>query len=291
MQENQDELWWIHETRARIFNKCIQRHILSLSIAYLMEGIPRACWVSGFLVQTKGLLIWMTAGHVLKKLNEIIELKEGCIKARWIDNCPNKDAQCMPCDYPSLHPISVDVEGYDFGIVLLRQLYRDQLLKIKENMPLTQVHWSLDDDFKAQGYYLVGLPQEFTKLEQIATSSEAHEYRSSSTIVSVPLMREYPTTHQAESEFWKHKDNFYGKVFPIRNDDGDLLTDISGMSGGPIFGVVKIDKSRFEYRLIAVQSCWLPQSMFTRGTRFDKVIDILNPAIELALSSNRRQVP
>ena len=284
MQEYQGELFWADENRARIFNKCIQKHILSLSVAYLMEGIPRACWVSGFLIQTKGLLIWMTAGHVFNELNRNLKLNEvDGIKARWIDNCPNKEAQYIPCDYQSLHPISIDIEGFDFGIVLLSPLYVKLLLKIKENMPLTNAHWRLDDCFEADEYYLVGLPHEFTELEQIGNSPEVHEYRSSGTIVSVPLTREDQTIHQSESDFWQHKDNFYGKVFPIRNDDGDLLKDISGMSGGPIFGVRIIDQNKFEYRVIAVQSSWLSQSMFTRGTRFDKVIYILNRAIELAI--------
>jgi len=137
MQEYQGELFWADENRARIFNKCIQKHILSLSVAYLMEGIPRACWVSGFLIQTKGLLIWMTAGHVFNELNRNLKLNEvDGIKARWIDNCPNKEAQYIPCDYQSLHPISIDIEGFDFGIVLLSPLYVKLLLKIKENMPL-----------------------------------------------------------------------------------------------------------------------------------------------------------
>lgn len=288
MQENQGKLWWADEIRARIFNTRIQKHILSLSVAYLIKGIPKTCWISGFLVHTKGLLIWMTAGHVLKELEKLLQSNEvNGIKARWIDNCPKKEAQFIPCDYQSLRRTPIEVEGYDFGIVLLSRFYADPILKVKENVPLTESHWRLDDGFEAEGYYLVGLPQEFTELKQISDDSERYEFRSSGTVVSIPLTKEDRTIHQSEDDFGKHEYNFYGRVFPIKNDDGNFLTDISGMSGGPIFGIRNIDENKFEYRIIALQSCWLPQSKFTRGTRFDKVIDILNRAIELAISSNR----
>jgi hypothetical protein len=291
MQESQSKSWWIDETRARIFNANIQEHILSLNVVYLINGLPNSCWISGFLVYTKKLLIWLTAGHVLKSLDEFLQNnKIGGVKTRWFDNCPKKDAPFIPCDYSSLLKTPIDIEGYDFGIVILRKIYADQILNVKENKPLTEIHWKLNDGFKAEGYYLVGLPTEFTKLDQTSSSSGGLEVRASSTLVSVPLTEEGRVIHQSDGDFWQHENNFYGQVHPIRNDDKSLLTDISGMSGGPIFGVRRIDEDRFEYRIIAIQSSWF-QKKFIRGTRFDKVIGILNRALENTLAQNRGQVP
>lgn len=290
MQKNQSKLWWIDETRARIFNTYIQKHILSLNIAYLVKGVPKACWISGFLVYTKGLLIWMTAGHVLQSLNVLLQSEEvRGIKARWIDDYPDKQANFIPCDPSGLRPTPIDIEGYDFGIVILRPLYAAQILKNKGKVPLTEAYWMVDDGFEAEGYYLVGFPKEFTDLKQINENSKKVEFNSSATCVSVPLMKEDQTIHKLEGDFWQHENNFYGQVFPIRNDNGSPLTDISGMSGGPIFGVRRIDENKFEYRIIAIQSSWF-QSKFIRGTRFDKVIGILNRALENAVSQNQGQV-
>jgi hypothetical protein len=289
MQESQSKLWWVDETKARIFNTNVQKHILSLNVTYLINGLPNSCWISGFLVYTKSLLIWITAGHVLKKLDELLQNKKiGGIKARWFDNCPIKDARFIACDYSTMLKTPIDIEGYDFGIVILRKIYADQILNVRENKPLTDVHWKFNDGFKAEGYYLVGLPTEFTKLDQTSSSSGGLDVKASSTLISVPLTEEDRALHQSDEDFWQHENNFYGQIHSIHNDDKSLLTDISGMSGGPIFGVRRIDKDRFEYRIIAVQSSWL-QKKFIRGTRFDTVIGILNRALENVVSQNHGQ--
>jgi len=286
MQENQRKLWWVDEKTARVFNALIQKHIMLLNIAYLSENIIKVCWVSGFLVQTKGFLIWMTAGHVLKTLDELFQNnKVSGIKIRWIDNCSIKDAHAITCDYTNICKFSIDVEGYDFGIVILRKFYADQILKVKENVPLTEAHWRLDNGFEPEGFYLVGIPEEFTESRQITTSTELY-VKSSGTLVSVPLTKEDPIIHQLEDDFWQHENNFYGQIHPIKDDKGNLLTNISGMSGGPIFGVCKIDENKYEYRIIALQSGWL-QRKFTRGTRFDKIIEPLNNAIQKVISANQ----
>lgn len=286
MQENQGKLWWLDEKTARIFNAHIQKHIMSLNIAYLLEGIPKVCWVSGFLVFTKGLLIWMTAGHVLKTLDELLQNnKVSGIKTRWIDNCLIDAAQSITFDYTSIRKFSIDIDGYDFGIVILQKFYADQILKIKENVPLTEAHWRLDNGFKPKGYYLVGIPEEFTEFKQISASTELY-VKSSGTLVSVPLTKEDPIIHQSEDDFWQHENNFYGKIHPIKDDKGNLLTNISGMSGGPIVGVCKIDENKYDYRIIALQSGWL-QRKFTRGTRFDTIIEPLNNAIQKVVSANQ----
>jgi hypothetical protein len=290
MQKNQSELWWIDETRARIFNSHIKKHILSLNISYLIDGVPKICWISGFLIYTKKLLIWITAGHVLKSLEELLQNKKiNGIKTRWFDNCIKKDADFIPCDYSGLNKIPVDIEGYDFGIIILPKIYADPILSIKENQPLTEAHWKLNGGFKAEGYYLVGLPEEFTKFDKTNNSSGKLKVRAFSTLVSVPLTEEDQSIHQSDGDFWRHENNFYGQVHSIQNDDNSLLTDISGMSGGPIFGIRRINEKNFEYRIIAIQCSWF-KKMYIRGTRFDNVIKIINKAIELAVSQDRGRV-
>jgi hypothetical protein len=263
---------------------------LSLHVAYLINGLPNSCWISGFLIYTKKLLIWITAGHVLKSLDELLQNKKvGSIKTRWFDSCSEKNARFIPCDYLNLRKTPIDIEGYDFGIVMLRKIYAEQILKVKENKPLTEVHWKFNDGFKAEGYYLVGLPTEFTKLDQTSNSTGGIDVKASCTLVSVPLTEEDRVIHQSDGDFWQHENNFYGQVHPIHNNDKSLLTDISGMSGGPIFGVRRIDENEVEYKIIAIQSSWF-QNKFIRGTRFDTVIGILNRYLENAVSQSGGQV-
>lgn len=287
MQKNQNKLWWVDEIEARIFNSYIQRHILFLSVSYLIEGVPKVCWFSGFLIYTNKLLIWMTAGHVLHKLDELLYCKKvSGIKARWIDDYEDKKASFVPCDLSGLHRAQIDVEGYDLGIVTLRPFYAAPILKNGNKKPLTESYWIVNDGFKAEGYYLVGAPEEFTISKQINKDSKKVDFKSSATCIAIPLIKEDQALHQSEGDFWQYENNFYGKICPILNDDGSLLTDISGMSGGPIFGVQKINEKKYDYRLIALQSSWLPQSKFMRGTLFAKIIGPL----ESAISSKQSQI-
>ncbi len=264
----------------------VQKHFLSLRVSYLIKGVPHVSWFSGFLILAKSLLMWMTAGHVLEEIRKLLQTEGvGSIKARWIDNDPNVNAKSIPCELAKLRLTSVNIEGYDFGFVLLPPYYAKLILAVKENRPLTEAHWRSDDSFEPEGYYIVGIPQEFTEVKQLSNGPEIYEYKSSATVLSVPVIKEDAAKHLSEDEFWRHDNNFYGKVLPIHNDNGKELTDIKGMSGGPIFGVRSIDKDKIQYRIIAIQSSWLNQSRFTRGTRFDKVIAILNESVDRTMSS------
>jgi hypothetical protein len=281
MQNNQGKFRWDDEKMARVFNTVVQKHILSLRISYLIKGVPQVLWVSGFLILTKYFLGWMTAGHVLKEINKLLQTEGvGGIKARWFDNSDNKNAQSIPCDLADLILHGIDTDGYDFGVVPLPPYYANLILAIKENQPLTEAHWRSDDSFEPEGYYIVGIPQEFTEFKQLSNGPEIYEYKSSGVCLSAPVIKEDAAKHSSEDEFWRHDNNFYGKVLPIHDDNGNELIDIKGMSGGPIFGVRSIDKDKIQYRIIAIQSNWLSQSKFTRGTRFADVMKLLNDAIE-----------
>jgi len=282
--KKKENLWWVNEKIAKIFNTYAQKHFMALNIQYLLEGIPKSCWVSGFLILTKDFLIWMTAGHVLKKLEELFQNdKVRVIKSRWIDNYSDDAAKCIVCDYEDIKKFIIDdIDGYDLGFVVLRQFYADQILKVKESVPLTEAHWKLDE-FEAEGYYLVGIPEEFTESKQIWTNTSSFDFMTSSTLVSIPLVKENPIVHQSENDFWTKENNFYGQVCPIRDDSGNLLKDISGMSGGPIFAVRNIDDNKHEYRIIALQSGWL-QRKYVRGTCFNKIIEPLNKVLQKAVS-------
>lgn len=286
MQNNQDNFQWDDDKTARIFNFLVRKHFLSLKVSYSIKGVPNVSWFSGFLILTKSLLMWMTAGHVLEEIRKLLQTEGvGSIKARWIDNDPNVNTKSIPCELAELRLTFVNIEGYDFGFVLLPPYYTKQILAIKENRPLTEAHWKSDDNFEPEGYYITGIPQELTELKQLSNGPEIYKFKSSAILLSVPVIKEEAVKHISENEFWRHDNNFYGKLLCIHDDNDKELADIKGMSGGPIFGVRSIDKDKIQYRIIAIQSSWLNQSRFIRGTRFDKVIAILNKSVERAMSS------
>lgn len=282
----------MEETKARAFNKAIQKHIVSMSVSYVLENKPNVAWLSGFLlgipVGNVRWLVWMTAGHVMHDLDNLLRSSQvRGMRVTWHDNFPHKDAQNIPCDYSSLHKIPIEMDGYDFGLISLAGFHAAPIMHARENQPLTEHHWTIDG-FVGEEHYVVGSPHEFSELRAVRSDGKIVDYSASSESVSVPVTEIDPTIDGDENDFWQHTDNFYGRIIQVHREDGTLLTDMSGMSGGPIFGVRDIDDKHFEYRLIAIQSAWMPGAKTVRGMRFSKIIGVLREAIDRVISEGHR---
>jgi hypothetical protein len=90
-------------------------------------------------------------------------------------------------------------------------------------------------------------------------------------------------------EVLKHKyERFYAKV-PITNgiiDDPNVkLTDIDGMSGGPLFVLKWIDNNSIESWIVAVQSSWHESSRILAACPILPLINAIDNSISKHLKS------
>ncbi|MCU4120944.1 hypothetical protein [Variovorax sp. N23] len=75
------------------------------------------------------------------------------------------------------------------------------------------------------------------------------------------------------------KRRFYGQLDSVMRMQAGL-TDIAGMSGGPLFGLwISPDRKTFDYAVVAIQSAWDPKALQIAGWPLDGVAaNLLDPS-------------
>jgi hypothetical protein len=263
------------EAIARGINNTFQRHFLALHVGWLFQGESHNAWISGFLVRVQNFLLWMTAGHVVNKLNELVKTPGvGGLKWRFIDNHTDQNADFIPCDFSSLYQIALDHDGYDFSCIILPPYLSLPLLKSDQNVPISESFWK-DYHFEFNEMYLVGIPTQFTNSIQNDTANKLNILTLAERI-SLPLQMAACPLDTDYRKFWGYSNSVYAEVLPVHSDAGQIITNIAGMSGGPIFGIKWLDAERFTYQILAIQSEWLSDIKIIRAPFFYTIIDAIS---------------
>jgi hypothetical protein len=128
--------------------------------------------------------------------------------------------------------------AHDFGLIILNDLTRRNL-EANKIVPLTEEVWDLSPD-KPEAFMLIGIPSELARPSSPVTS-----------LVSVILPIDQAVERRAELRETL-TDRWYGRVrLPEQG-----VSDIDGMSGGPIFSLQRGPNGETQYWLHAVQSAW-----------------------------------
>ncbi len=172
---------------------------------------------------------------------------------------------------------SVKRDKVDVGLVWLEEydraaLTHDRLVAFDERA------WDGIADTPFSLRYLLGYPKEwredrFTKLGGLVT------LKTDAPFACVPILEILECDACVEpAEFWGHQDCIYGRI-PVPSVDGpNRLDDIEYMSGGPVIGVIPRG-GRFEYRLLGLQSAWLPKSGIIRAVRIELVKEAIDDVV------------
>lgn len=247
------------------------RHIVGLSIHHHavdgdgVAGPEEVLQIPGVLVKMHGHHSLLTAGHSLDLIEDIRDSKNHVIDSVvLVDHFgPHaKDELTVPFDLHHAVQLSVYDEdaGIDFGLVRLSDYYV-KLLDAQKVMPLALSNFAHVDEQFWQ-YFLIGLPTERVSIEG------AEQVHVTMDLILIPV---FETTTPKGSE--KPYPRFTAEI----REMGDLQ-DIDGMSGGPVFGVMRGDPC--EYRLVAVQSGWLPRSKVIFATPVDVITALIDQALQ-----------
>lgn len=192
-----------------------------------------------------------TAGHVLEKLDAAIdrpdmELVECGLGDLHVSNS-HQNEPILHFDYANARRFHHNKNGLDFGLVHLRQNYRD-LLAANGVQPLSEQSWSPTELASADTFLMVGFPEDC--IDSGITSRDTHYeawVKASPTIIPIDRLTDLPDDIPEAQH-----DRFVGQMPP-----SPIVGSIVGMSGGPIF-CFKGDE--FEpYYVAAIQSTWLPK--------------------------------
>lgn len=268
----------------------LHRHVVGLAITDVLKN-PRKSpkgnsedyniqvfIVSTFLIMIRNIGFLITAGHVLEDIKKRLQSGRRILKSRLLDGSSGMTGS-IPFELNQSKVFHRNINGDDYDLIPLEAFYSRSLSQgcIR---PLTEKHWR-DIPDPADNYYLIGFP----KQAQINKMTENINGGKISVDLGSPLIPLQRVSSPPEA-LKQHVDRFYAEVpiIPIPEEIGgekSSLTDISGMSGGPIFGVKHIEQNRLRYWIIAIQSGWLPQSRILAGCFIRPFVDGITKAIDI----------
>ncbi len=223
---------------------------------------------SGFILSQAEQWYWITAGHVFDHPERGIETlrKSGRIS---LDRCwlidsfrtRNPAIEGIPFAYWEYPFICVynQQQGIDLFAVKLSDNHRS-LLEANGIRPLSEANWEPIEIDQFAGFLMCGLPVELedTKIEQRHDSYDVRT-KPVPVVVYCELERDIPDGHQTPTPRF---------VARIHRDAGD----ITGMSGGPVFGVISSEPN---LHVVALQNSWNSRSRLSFGCPISEVIQRL----------------
>jgi hypothetical protein len=110
--------WWIRSSASHYFSKELLKYFVQLYISYRLEDKIYRHPCTGILVDIKGKLLWISAGHVVESIVEHYE--NGSINdLRWIDRREIRGAESLPFQKRKIDSCSGISKEADYGAILL----------------------------------------------------------------------------------------------------------------------------------------------------------------------------
>jgi len=235
-------LCWIDETPGTIYGE-----------ANNGEGTPFT--TSGFIISILGNWFLITAGHILSGI-ETARMPGRNKPAQVLTNFMiddtwgiNSKFPQMPFDFDAAWKRYVDDEeqGHDYGAIQVVGNIRDRL-EANGVEALAECSWKdIPDEFEQ--YFLLGTPR---TLEKVDTDGGLYTQR---TLVRFEV--EGLNTRPAEMTPTICPLIYYRIPATLsERESGELLGDIDGMSGGPLYGVHRDEAGKRRIYLLGIQSGW-----------------------------------
>jgi hypothetical protein len=269
--------WWQNSRRVRVLDQLFLSHFVALHIPFVQNGREQHEIFTGFPVAlTDDFWIWITAGHSLDTLQDMRATSGVRIgNMRWMDNFRNVNASGMPAVVPPDSMFSARPFGYDWGCVVLSPMYVALLKSNHHFRPLNPEVWRDPLGEPAEGYFLFGAPRSQARVTQLP---EAPGYVGGLVHVNTECLPAEELTEVlpgTEPEFWTPPHSRFFRLVPFADTGSHGVADIRGMSGGPMFSILRTSAGQFKYRLIGVQSAWLDQSRVCRTVDIRHIVSVI----------------
>lgn len=232
---------------------------------------PRAFAISAFVISVRGVWFLVTAGHILHDLSQRLNAGRRIIKSRLMDGLA--PGPHLP---PVVFALSHEPEWYvdtddrqDYGLIPLRPLYATQLAA-GGVIPLAEPAWT-DIPEQADLYFLLGFPKQAKRIDvSVCGHSGNVALEIGTPLLPVQRIQEPPAALRSTTP------RLYARV-PIGtgtvNGREITLTDLDGMSGGPVFAVKQQPDGRWRLWVVAVQSSWVRESRVLAACYIRPLID------------------
>jgi hypothetical protein len=238
---------------------------------------------TGFLLDYKGVLLWITAGHVVDRINAVLSNRNVEISGiRWVDQCDTPGAESIPigrtlCCYSAT---GIDI---DFGAIKIQGLEADSIRACEETKPLTEEVWMGLDRAHPEGYYMLGYPKEGFEIKEGVDPSGQVWGVVEAKLAFLPVERmDYEDRHQLEggTNWWDKSSSFFGQICSYTDPTVPHPWDIDWMSGAPVLSIER-EPGGIRYRLVAIQSSWVKSARQIRAEPIQNAVLLLEDFLVL----------
>ena len=266
--------WWQHRSVAEELAHWFVRHVLGLALSFRYQGNTRRAVFTGFLVDLRGRLLWMTAGHIIEQLNRVLSSSDySVLDMRWLDRWRIPGAESLPAHRRNLRMYSGQAFGADFGMVIVSGLDEAHLRSGREVAIVGEQAWRNLHLAKPEGFYVIGFPWEMINIEEETLSNGRTRVALDAQTICLPVRRlEHPGT-QCTGDFWDDPEALYGQILPFVEGMDGQPNDIEGMSGGPVFSLERDASGSIRYRLFGVQAFWEKNKRLIRAEPIQRVVE------------------
>ena len=246
------------------FLQFMSRHLVALvGEVELFDGkahqwIRRVSAISGFVLALHDTWYWLTAGHCLQRLDrglrdKTLRISNGHFMDYFGAGASHRVG--LPYAYELgdgryLHRPDL---GLDFGLLKIGELMRKGF-ESNGVAAISRANWLEQASIQFLHYKMLGLPS-----QTIDNSTEVNsDGRINADIQPVMIAIDHLNPQQMPdppADTW-----FSGRIHPEAN-----IEDIAGMSGGPIFGFLRMENGGWGYKIVAVQSRWQPETRIVFG--------------------------
>ncbi len=267
--------WWKTTSSCQTLLQWFRTHSVGLLVAGQAGPSSQHAVYSGFLLEYGDDLLWMSAGHVIDDIDAILRSESFKITAMvWLDDFPVSGGENLIVHDKKLIMKSWENAGLDFGVIKLSVLDAANLrLNPRVNILEDRI-WRHLDKANPEGYYLIGFPKDLVESSERPADSGRTWKSITAHIACVPLV-EVPHKLDSKSDFWNDSGAFYARVIPYPDIPELELGSIVGMSGGPILSIERNNEGKLIYRLVGIQSTWLPSDQIVRAAPIAKISEVL----------------
>lgn len=197
---------------------------------------------SGFLIEVLNVWFWITAGHIYRNLQT--KISEGYVFDVWrLDDqtAGNEfNGAAIPFDFEPSKWVVVENEdiGLDYAAVYLHPFFCRQL-EAGNARPIPKSAWG-DHTLDSDQWALLGMPDESVTWDKRRLITGR--------VTVLPIAPTEPPPGAGK----RANNQFYARL-----TDLGTVSDVSGMSGGPVFSLKKVG-DEWRYHVIGVQAGWYP---------------------------------
>jgi hypothetical protein len=269
--------WWRSIAACEGMVRWFRRHLLGLWIRAEVQGVEESVFFTGFLLDYQGVLLWITAGHIIDRIVEIrsnpdIEMSN----IRWVDQCDTPGAESIPITEAVCY--SATRIGIDFGAIRIQSLEAENIRACDRNTPMREITWMGLERARPEGYYIVGCPREGFETAEGILSNGRRWGVAEAKFACLPVERiEYKDRCQlrGSAQWWNKPDSFFGQIRPFTDAAIKQPEDIDWMSGSPVFSIER-EPEGVRYRLVGVQSSWVKSARQIRAEPIHTIVPLID---------------